>query len=253
VQKVNSLFIGNKITLLDSVDSTNAYVKSNCDRLIDGEVVVSKIQTEGRGRFKRKWISDTEGNLYASFIIKDSSWLEMPTHLPIFVAVVLRRAVLDSLSTNSDQRLGFKWPNDIVVDAGKLSGILIEASDNGYIVGVGLNVLSAPLIPNVKTTCLANIYGGDEVKNPNELINFFVEAYNMGVKQYLNIGFGTFKSEWERFCAHLNKKVALREGIDDNTQQTEAMFKGLDTSGGARVLFEGDRKEKTVYYGELDV
>ena len=245
--------IGKKIRLLDSVDSTNEYIKSNQSELIDGEIVVSKIQTAGRGRFKRTWISDVEGNLYASFIIKNASWLEVPTHLPIFVAVVLRNAILESLSKTSDPRIGFKWPNDLLADGSKLSGTLIESSEGAYIVGIGLNILSAPLIPNVKTNSLANLYGKENIKYPDEFINSFVESYNVGVKRYMNTGFIGFKSDWERFCVHINKKVALREGIDDNTQQTEVTFRGLDTNGGARIIFEGDRKEKTIYYGELDV
>lgn len=246
------MFIGKNIRVLNSVDSTNKYVKENHADLADGEIVVAKMQTAGRGRFSRKWISD-EGNLYCSFIVNSQSWLETPTQLPIFIAVVLRRAILDSMSKAEDIRIGFKWPNDILGDGGKLSGTLIESLNNSYVVGIGVNILSAPLIPQARTTSLVALYGKEEIKEAADLINFFVGSYNAGVKKYLSSGFAPFKSDWERFCVHLDKKVALKDGINDNTQQVEAVFKGLDVDGGARVIFEQDRKEKTIYYGELDV
>ncbi|MFH1223031.1 MAG: biotin--[acetyl-CoA-carboxylase] ligase [Pseudomonadota bacterium] len=239
------MFIGRKITVLDVVDSTNEYIKQNQEKLVDGEVVCAKTQSSGRGRNQRQWVSDITGNLYASFIIKNASWLETPTHLPIFTAVVLRKAI-------EGEDIGFKWPNDIIASGAKLSGILIESSGGIYIVGVGVNVVEAPMIPDVKTTSLAALYGKDSIKTSTEFLSRFIEEYNLGVRRYMNTGFAPFKAEWERFCVHLNKKVALSEGIDDNTQRTFVIFKGLDISGGARVL-GSDKQERTVYYGELNV
>ena len=125
------MVIGNQIIVLDEIDSTNEYVKNNIEQLKNGAVVMAKTQTHGRGRLCRNWSSKEDGNLYTSFLLKDISWLSVPTHLPIFCAVVLRRTF--ALTSNLDDGFFLKWPNDIYYKDGKISGILIESDAKGVV------------------------------------------------------------------------------------------------------------------------
>ncbi|MCX6113208.1 MAG: hypothetical protein NTY22_08025, partial [Proteobacteria bacterium] len=75
-------------------------------------------------------------------------------------------------------------------------------------------------------------------------------CYNAGVREYISSGFDIFKKEWERYCVHINKKVDLNEGIDDNTRKQEVLFKGLNDDGGA-IVVDSSGKDRVIYYGEL--
>ncbi len=238
--------------VLDEVSSTNDYVRTNVDELKDGVVVISRVQSSGRGRNTKKWVSSHEGNLYASVLIKDITWLEMPTHLPIFCAVVLRDTII-KVRGNDDNEILLKWPNDIHYKDAKLSGILIESSGKNLILGIGLNIACAPKLTDKKTASLAQIMGSKKVPLPQEIISIFIELFNKAVGAYTHNGFKHFITEWEKYCAHLNKKVCINEGLEDNTPLKGALFLGLAKDGGARLKVEGEATERVVYYGEISI
>jgi BirA family transcriptional regulator, biotin operon repressor / biotin---[acetyl-CoA-carboxylase] ligase len=245
------MYIGSKIEVLERVDSTNEYLKNNAGIYPDGAIVSAKVQTKGRGRFERKWISDVIGNLYCSILVKDITWLKTPTHLPIFMSVVLRRAIMSTLN-DKQAEIFFKWPNDLLSAKGeKFSGILVEAGQNFFVIGIGLNMVKAPHLEGKKVSSLKDISPIYKDLKPEHCMETIKNTYNLAVKEYLSEGFIPFKKEWEQFCSHINKKVALSEGIDDNTPQKNLVtFKHLNDDGGAWVT-DDSGKERVIYYGEI--
>ena len=245
------MYIGSKVEVLERVDSTNEYLKNNANIYPDGAMVAAKVQTMGRGRFERKWISDVIGNLYCSILVKDVTWLKLATHLPIFMSVAVRRAIMSQVGNASDAEILFKWPNDIINLKGKCCGILIEAGENFFVIGIGLNIAKAPHVEGRMTTSLKDIFPTYKDLQPEHCMEVIKNTYNTAVKQYVQEGFAPFKKEWEQFCSHINKKVALSEGIDDNTPQKRLVtFKHLNDDGGALVVDESGA-ESIVYYGEI--
>ncbi|MCY0867748.1 MAG: biotin--[acetyl-CoA-carboxylase] ligase [Desulfurococcus sp.] len=106
-------------------------------------IVVSELQSQGKGRHGKTWISNL-GGLWVTFKIHAKP--QTTQLLPMIVPVVLVRVLRDKLSVNSE----VKWPNDIVYKNGKIAGILLEgeyagADIIGYI-GVGMNVNNDPPI-----------------------------------------------------------------------------------------------------------
>jgi BirA family biotin operon repressor/biotin-[acetyl-CoA-carboxylase] ligase len=98
-----------------------------------GHVVVADEQSEGRGRFGRSWLSPA-GGLYATFVVASHPLI------PLISGVAVLRALA---RFGVDAHL--KWPNDIVVDGGKLAGTLIETAASVALVGIGINLEEAPL------------------------------------------------------------------------------------------------------------
>jgi len=96
-------------------------------------VFVADEQTEGRGRFGRTWLSPV-GGLYATFVVP---WRPM---LPIASGLAVLRA-LDRFGVKA----ALKWPNDLIVDGKKLAGILIESAGDVALIGIGVNLVEAPL------------------------------------------------------------------------------------------------------------
>ncbi len=245
--------IGTEVTFLETVDSTNGFIRKNIGSLKNGAVVWAQTQTEGRGRRSRSWISDDNGNVYFSFLMKDRKWIKQLTELPIIVSVVLLKTISSFFDVNKAKDLKLKWPNDLLYNGAKLSGILIEIDGNNIICGIGLNIQEAPKIEGKKTACIKDMTGPQKIIKQADFISVFCKEFNKAVDQYLKVGFTDFKSEWEQNCAHINKKVALSEGVEDNTPKMGVLFLGLNSDGGARVVIDGENEERVVYSGELNV
>jgi BirA family biotin operon repressor/biotin-[acetyl-CoA-carboxylase] ligase len=104
-------------------------------------------QTGGRGRRGRPWVSEP-GNLYASLLLIDPAPVAAVGSLPLVVALALYRAVSQEMAWSSD-RLSIKWPNDLLIDGKKLSGILIESekiaeAHQAVVIGCGVNIAHKP-------------------------------------------------------------------------------------------------------------
>jgi BirA family transcriptional regulator, biotin operon repressor / biotin---[acetyl-CoA-carboxylase] ligase len=106
-----------------------------------GTVVHADAQTAGRGRFSRRW-SSPPGNLYVSIVLR----LGLPPARRSEIGFVAALAVADAVEALLPRqvRATLKWPNDVLVQGGKIAGILLEGADDALILGIGLNVLQAP-------------------------------------------------------------------------------------------------------------
>ncbi|MBQ8755230.1 MAG: biotin--[Lentisphaeria bacterium] len=129
-----------KIVFLESVNSTNTYVKEHFDELEDGTLVVTFNQTAGRGRLNRHWHSPPGMNIAATAVLKQISD-------GFHAGAILGVAALECIAEIAPDLPAFlKWPNDIYVEDRKLAGILCEGAkiENGHVTGVaagiGINV-----------------------------------------------------------------------------------------------------------------
>ena len=105
----------------------------------EGTVVIAEEQSVGRGRFGRRWVSPAGQNLYLTLLLRpDISRLRT-------LAMVAPLAVCKAVEATTTLRPAIKWPNDVLVGARKLAGVLIESELAGEepryaLVGIGLNV-----------------------------------------------------------------------------------------------------------------
>jgi BirA family transcriptional regulator, biotin operon repressor / biotin---[acetyl-CoA-carboxylase] ligase len=106
-----------------------------------GTVVHADQQSSGRGRRSRRW-SSPPGNLYLSVILR----LNLPPARMVEIGFVAALAVADAVDALLPRQMHatLKWPNDVLVNNGKIAGILLEQTGDALIVGIGLNVLQAP-------------------------------------------------------------------------------------------------------------
>ena len=129
-----------KEIFFDSIDSTNTYLKSNYEKLDDFCFVRADLQTGGKGRNNRKWLSNRGENLLFSLLIKDEELIDKYQRLSMNSAYL----VLKLLEEYGLKGLSIKWPNDVYVDDKKICGILLEAVSKQkiecLIIGIGINV-----------------------------------------------------------------------------------------------------------------
>lgn len=130
--------------------STNDWLRQNAARLPDGQWLRADRQTAGRGRMGRQWQSP-DGNLAASCLIRLQTGETNPPELAFVAALALYDAVASLVAPG---RLLLKWPNDLMLDGGKLSGILLEREGGTVILGIGVNLASAPDVPGRTTASL---------------------------------------------------------------------------------------------------
>lgn len=138
-----------KVIAFDKISSTQTYAH---DMIAEGTVrdhtaIVAAAQFAGRGRYRRKWVSH-HSNLYASFILAAP---QRDPCLSYSVAVAIAETLL-----SYGVPAFIKWPNDILVDNKKISGVLIEYSYRFVIIGIGINVGTNPTVPEYKTTKMQN-------------------------------------------------------------------------------------------------
>jgi BirA family biotin operon repressor/biotin-[acetyl-CoA-carboxylase] ligase len=131
------------------VDSTNrAAAALAASGAPHGTVVVAEMQTQGRGRLGRAWVSPPGVNLYFSILLRRHPALPSLTWLPLFAGLAVVRAV----ETVSGLVSRLKWPNDVIVDrthpARKLAGVLAEATEGTVVIGIGVNVnMASDVLP----------------------------------------------------------------------------------------------------------
>ena len=141
---MNTLFLGQTLIKLDTVDSTNNYAAKlvSGTNVADGTVILTYNQTSGRGQQGSKWISEEGQNLTFSIVLAPKN-IAIEDQFIISKAVSV--AIINYLKEEHNIKAKIKWPNDIYIGKSKISGILIENTLAGNsikntIVGIGFNV-----------------------------------------------------------------------------------------------------------------
>ncbi len=135
--------LGKKTIYLETVNSTNSYLKELTNREIveEGTIVCAQNQTAGRGQRGNVWLSEDNKNLLFSFVVYPRF---LAAERQFLLSKITALAVADFLKEYVEN-IQIKWANDIYINDLKIAGILIEHAISGIniektIVGVGLNV-----------------------------------------------------------------------------------------------------------------
>ena len=128
----------NNIINLETVDSTNNYLKSNLAEFDNGTVLFSIEQTNGRGRFDRSWFGEKHKSIFSSFLIKDIAEPEDALRYSFLFSLGIKDLLSQYIPAED---IVLKWPNDILIRNKKICGVLSEFAKNCIIVGIGINVL----------------------------------------------------------------------------------------------------------------
>lgn len=241
--------LGVPVLVYDELDSTNAEVARLLKNKMAPFLVLTEKQLSGKGRRGREWISPLAQNLYFSVAWPLQGNLSRLEGLSLVVGVALLRA----LKRMQIHDVGLKWPNDILHNGAKLSGILLEligdpADRCHVVIGIGINVnMSADKEHNISQawTSLRKITGA--AVNRNELaVTLYQELANC-LKVHAEDGFSVFKQEWE--AAHVWQGKAGM--ISTVANQIEGTILGVDSTGALRLLV--DEREQCFSGGEVSL
>ena len=175
----------NRVTVLETVDSTNLYLKRNADTAQNGDVVIALSQTNGRGRFTRKFHSPQNTGIYMSFFLQP----QLPAIQAVLITTAAAVAVCEACEQLGAEKCEIKWVNDVLINSKKVCGILTEGSVNSQngmldyaILGIGINVYEPEggfddEIKNIAGSVFKKVENGLSDRLVAEIINRFMKYF----------------------------------------------------------------------------
>ncbi len=206
---------GTRLLSLDSTESTNDDALRAAREGEAGPLwVVAAQQRSGRGRHGRVWTSPP-GNLYASVLLVDPCEPALAPQLGFVAGLALHEAV-EQVTGVGAPRLALKWPNDLLLDGAKISGLLLEGHRVGprlaIVVGFGVNVAAAPEGTPYPATTLQSIKPG---------------TTREALFAALARTFAAIRRLWLERAKGVGSEVALRLPSGER----RGVFEGLDRTG----------------------
>ena len=248
---LDTTFAGRNIVLLEEVDSTNTYLRKLADKgALSGTLVTSEIQMAGKGRRGHTWISPKESNIYMSLLIRPDFAPEKSRMLTLIMALAVAEAINKVTGLSSK----IKWPNDIVVNNKKVTGILTEMIINGsnkpyVIIGTGINVNIEEFPDEIKDMASSLKIESGKEQNREEIVAETLNLFEKYFKEFLKTeDFSLMKCEYESLLVNRDKEVRVL----GEKEPYRAVALGIDNEGELLVRREDGTIEK-VYAGEVTV
>jgi BirA family biotin operon repressor/biotin-[acetyl-CoA-carboxylase] ligase len=238
---LKTTILGQNCISHETCDSTNQLVLDAAKNgAPEGLVVVSEIQTAGRGRQRRLWHSPPGRNLYFSVLLRPQCPQTRLPQLAMVAALALHQAIR---KVAPELDIGLKWPNDLWLQNRKLSGILCECPPQSgdrcaIVVGIGLNVNAQreDFPPELQTTAtslaIAAGHDFDRTTLLAEILNAFDELY---IKWLNTNDLKLFLSTWEKADILRGRTIAVQRPTD----QLEGTVLGITPTGLLRLEVAG--------------
>ena len=224
--------------VLARTDSTNAEALRLAPSLSGPAWIMTREQCAGRGRRGRDWAMPA-GNFAGTLVLRSPGGVAA-AQLSFVAALALYDALADACGPAA--RLAIKWPNDVLLNGGKVAGILLESTGSGVgtaavAVGIGVNLAAAPgaaqLEPGAVTPVSVLSETGHTVA-PEDFLDLLAPAFARWLAQMQGYGFAPIRNAWLARAARLGEPILARTGITE----ARGIFEGIDDSG-ALILRTG--------------
>ena len=228
-----------RIDRFDDIDSTSSEAFRRAAAGDAGNLwITATRQLAGRGRRGRYWVSEP-GNLYASVLLRPAISASIASQLSFVAAVALHEAIV-SIAPGAADRLALKWPNDLLLDGAKISGILVESEGSDgvtqvVVVGIGVNCAHHPADTPYPVTDLLS--AGFDVAAAALL-----DALMMSFRQVLALwdsgrGFALVRARWLAAATGVGGPITVR--LAD--KELAGVFEGLGEDGSLSLRLSDGR------------
>ena len=220
--------------MLSTVDSTMAEAARRADDLARPVWIMAQHQTAARGRRGKAWVTPP-GNLSVTYLYKPDC-LAVDAAKRSFMAA---NALFQTLSFFVEPaKLGLKWPNDVLLDGGKVAGILLESSSAGpwvdwLSIGIGVNLAYVPqgvTDAAFAPTSVKNA-GGDTV-TPEDFLTKLASAFATQEEILRTLGFARVRQDWLQHAARLGEEISAKIGDETVT----GTFDTIDAEGNLVLI-----------------
>ena len=210
----NTLPGGWHINFSDSAPSSNdlALAALNAHgKQAAGTCFVVGEQTKGRGRLGRQWTSRPGDGLYLSAILCPDAPRVLWPSLSFAVSLAVHNMLADAIR-DTDAQLRLKWPNDVLINGGKIAGILLEASERGVVAGCGINLVNAPIDASQKhpATALDRFCPDGQMHSAGELAFRLVHKPAECYEMWQDKGHQAVIANWQRHCSMIGQNVQIQ-------------------------------------------
>ncbi|MBQ8481696.1 MAG: biotin--[Alphaproteobacteria bacterium] len=202
-------------------------------------VIRADEQTAGRGRRGRVWQS-LKGNLFFSLLLEFKT--ENIGELVIISAVSLYQSIKQ---INPDADVLLKWPNDVLLNGSKVSGILLEkAAGNYMVVGIGVNIEQSPQNSDL-------LYQATSLKEAkinitsDDFLTLYINIFSNNINILNTEGFESLRLFWNKNAKATGKEILVRQ----EKRNIRGIFKGIDEK--ANLLLEKDGKTEKITFGDV--
>ena len=238
-----------EIFLSQSTESTNDDAKnylSEQSSLLS--IHTSEQQIAGKGRNGKKWISPKGKNIYLSIGWLSNLKYSQLDGLSLAIGTILA-SILNELT---QKQVGIKWPNDLLIEKKKISGILIETIDLnnqvGVIIGIGINVhMSQEEGKEIDQSWISLDELTESINDRNEVIGDIVNKVFQLTYLFTEEGFKPYKLDYESLDMLIGKKCSVN---------IKGIYKTVDVLGvndKGEMLVKDGSENLTLRYGEVSI
>ena len=194
-------------------------------------------QTAGRGRRGRAWDMPA-GNFAATLVLPTTDPPARAALRSFVVSLALHRAFADA--TANVDAFTLKWPNDVLLNGGKVAGILLEtlSAPTGLAIGVGVNLIARPDAKALEKGAVAPVSVLEETGTrvePEAFLDCLAHHYAELELQFQTFGFEPIRAGWLAHAARLGETITARTG----REETIGTFEDVDLSG--QLVLRGAR------------
>lgn len=232
--------------VLAETDSTMLEAARTAPTLAGPEWVLALQQTAAKGRRGRAWAMPV-GNFAASLTMQPKGPVDQIALRSFTASLALRDALIATGTVAKS--LTLKWPNDVLLNGGKLAGILLESLGDGrggvshLIIGIGVNLAAAPAQTEVEPNALQPVSLPTKTK-PETLLDALAPAFAAREHSLTTYGFGPTRTEWLSHAARLGEPLTARLPTEEITGTFRTIDEAgnliLDTPKGPRAIAAAD-------------
>lgn len=241
---LNNTFI-EYIKYFDEIDSTNEYAKQIQH---DNVLILAEFQRLGKGRFDREWYSEKQNNLLLT--IKKKFYFEAgkENYLNFTVThalLVTIEKVLKEKHPLINLNVKIKWPNDILVNFKKISGILLEEKKNDFYIGIGVNINQTNFIRMEKSVTSLKMIDETEWNRNDVLIKLIYILHDA----FITLQNQSYTEIYKNF---LNENAFIGKNVDyfdNNAKLNSGIFENVLEDG--KILIKTQKGYFAYHSGEI--
>lgn len=249
---LDTQWVGRGLVFHKETGSTNLDAKALAEQgEAAGALVVADMQTAGRGRRGRNWVSPSGKDIYMTLMLRPQCRPEKASALTLVMAL----AVLEAIHELIPEGCGIKWPNDIVINNKKVCGILTEMSAeldgiHYVVIGVGINVNQTTFEEDIRDRATSlYLESGMEINRSRlvaRVMHYFEKDYALFEKTWDLSG---LIDQYNRFLVNRDREVRVL----DPQGEFDGIARGINEKGELIVERQSDGQTVQVYAGEVSV
>lgn len=232
------------IEVVEQTGSTNEDLAARLrggERVAEGHWLIADRQVAGKGRQGREWFDGT-GNFMGSTLVRLAPGDPAPASLSLVAGLALYEAVLPLIAGRAELQL--KWPNDLLLAGGKLSGILLERVGDAVIVGIGVNLKQAPHLEDRRTTALSAFGPAPE---RDDFAAALRDAFALEISRWRQSGVEPIVRRWSAAAHPIGTPITVHE---PGGERLTGEFGGLAHDGSLRLRL-ADGAMRVIHAGDV--